>query len=717
MAAGMTTPASVLLCTALLLGAPARPARAQAAAPADPGASPGADATAAPEAAAPPVSPFASRAPARATPTGLGTSINPAFGVGLPTTPGVVPGTLPGTGTPARGAVGQGGTAPSGGPDDRALGVNAPGAFATPDALRDGAGPGGFASQGLLGAPPGGTIGGGPPNPNLGGLNLPVSLGSSFLLPTTGVLPLSGAVPGDTALGGGYTGNVRAQIEGALGLEPDRVPGVLIVPSLGVQELLTDNVNSSAHGRVADVVTTISPSILASVDTQRVQGSLAYSPNVQLYAVTGRQNQIDHELNAQATAVLVPDLLFVDLRGFATQQSTTGGYGQSAQPFYSQGQRAETSSFLFSPYVVHRLGDLLQVRAGYSLSYVDQSGDPAFGLANTGLDPATLAALSGAQNPSFRGTSTLSNREYVTLSTTPELGRLASTLQLRAEQDSGNGVLDGAHRNEAVEDVAYALNRFVALLGRVGYQDILYGGLPVTRIEQGVYGVGLRLTPSPASGLVVRYGHHDGFDSAFLNASYAVTARTRVFAGYSEGLTTDQEQISDTLADSTVDAAGVSLDSNTAAPLVLGDNLLGYQNSLYRLRRFSATAVTSYDLDSLSASVLYEKRTLVASGIGFAGYSDSGVSGVLSWSHVLDESTTSVLSGQYGTHRYDGSTTGLPTIGTGEQNTFSLTAGLSHRLSPTLTGTLQYTLTNQAGSGTSQGYLQNIVLVGLRKSF
>ena len=290
---------------------------------------------------------------------------------------------------------------------------------------------------------------------------------------------------------------------------------------------------------------------------------------------------------------------------------------------------------------------------------------------------------------------------------------MSNTLQLRGEQDSGTGVLDGAYRYEAVDDAAYAISRFVAVLGRIGYQDLRYAGFPVVAIDQAVWGAGLRLTPNPSSALVVRYGHHDGFDSAFVNASYALSARTRVFAGYSEGLTTDQEQIEDNLADSDVDQYGNTLDSHTAAPLLLTDDLLGLQNSLYHLRRFSATSITTYDTDSVSLNVLHESRSLVSTGIGYAGFSDKGTSAGVSWNHVLNETTTSTLAVQYGTTSYAGVNGGLG----GSEQVFTVNAVLSHAFTPTISGTLQYLLTDRPVSGQEQGSLQNIALVGLRKTF
>lgn len=539
---------------------------------------------------------------------------------------------------------------------------------------------------------------------------------SSFLLPATGVSVGS-------IVGGGYFGNVRSQVDQALGLAAPQAPGFTVIPGIGLQELVTDNVEETSRPRIADLVTTISPSIVIGANTQRIQGTLAYSPNIQLYAVTGQQDQVDHELNGSATVTLVPDLLFVDLRGYATQQATAGGFSPVGQPLYSQQDRTETTGFTFSPYVVQRLGDLLQVKAGYSLEYLNQSGDPAFGALDTGLlTPAQLAALQAAgQLPSFLGNNTLTHVEYATLSTTPELGRVSNTLQLRGEQDSGVGVLDGAYNYEAVDDVAYAVSHFVALLGRFGYQDLQYSGFPGVQVSQAVWGGGLRLTPNPDSAIVVRYGHQDGFDSAFLNASYALTARTRVFAGYSEGLSTDQQQIEDNLAGSDVDQFGDTLDSHTAAPLLLTDNLLGNQNNLYRLRRFSATSATSYDLDTISLNVLFEKESLVATGIGFTGYSDSGVSGSVSWTHLINETTSTLASVQYGTRNFSGLSTGVQAItglsSAGTEQVFTLNASLSHAFSPTLEGSVHYTLNNRPSSTGEQGFLQNIALVGLRKTF
>jgi hypothetical protein len=96
-----------------------------------------------------------------------------------------------------------------------------------------------------------------------------------------------------------------------------------------------------------------------------------------------------------------------------------------------------------------------------------------------------------------------------------------------------------------------------------------------------------------------------------------------------------------------------------------------------------------------------------------------------SWQHDLAPDMSFNATGQYGLNTNTGSL-----IGSGNQNTstLSITAALTKQFSATLSGSVRYTYTSQVGgqyaqsSGLLNGfntgtYSQNVLLVGLRKSF
>ena len=95
-------------------------------------------------------------------------------------------------------------------------------------------------------------------------------------------------------------------------------PAWTIVPSLNVSETYIDNVLMISAPRDSDIYTSINPSISIQGDTQRVQATAVYDPNVMIFPGYSGLNQIDENGAAQATITLVPDTLFLNLQGFAS---------------------------------------------------------------------------------------------------------------------------------------------------------------------------------------------------------------------------------------------------------------------------------------------------------------------------------------------------------------------------------------------------------------
>ena len=543
-------------------------------------------------------------------------------------------------------------------------------------------------------------------------------------LPPVGV-NLGGESPAGVNRG---TGDLRGLVGDLLGTPAEEDRAFTLLPSIGIQELLTDNVFQASKPRRADLVTSILPQLTLSGQTRRVQANITYAPNVQLYAATGQQNQVAQLFNGYALLTAVPDTLFLRLRGNGSQQAANGNYAQNNLPYNSTSNRVNTQSFEAAPYLTHRFGGDGTAQVGYTLSYSSQSGATPTGTVPNGttlgnsLNNALLAQALGNQalgNQAFGNSTTLSNEESASYTTGENLGRFSDTVRVDSTQYSGTGatILNGAHQTFATNDFGYGVNRTVALLGSFGYEDIAYPGFPPVAIQDVTWSAGVRLTPNQNSAAILKYGHKDGFNALTLSASFTVTDRLRVFANYSESLTSSQQELSDNLDASTVDQYGNTVSTATGAPTLVSDQLLGFQNSLYRLKRLSATAVSTYDRDLFSLTVEQETRRLVATTPGQGGYSDTGVSGSVTWTHNINPN----LSGQ-ATLLYSSTTTN--TLPASHSQTAGLILQTGYAFTPTLTGTLEYFVTRQTSSGAAQVFqqnggrnvLQNAVLIGLRKS-
>lgn len=540
-------------------------------------------------------------------------------------------------------------------------------------------------------------------------------------------------------LGGGYSslpatvtdtrvGDLRGQLQQYLpGLLP-RGPGpaFLVSASLGVDAGLTDNALRVGQPRRADAFTVLSPALRVSGDTSRLRVNLNYAPVASIYAQTSGQTRFDQFGNGAALATLVPEAVFLDLRGSVTQQSRTGGYGQtSGTVALNRNDQIQSTSFSVTPYAEHRFGGLGTARLGYSFARTIQNG---YGRQEAG-STQTFLFNDGFGTPGNLTT----QRERASFVTGENLGRVNDVTVLEAVQYSGVGAYRGAHRNQVTNDVGYAVTRTITALAGFGYQDLRFDGAPGVRVREPIWSAGVRLAPNPDSSVTITYGRRDGFNAAAVDGSYSPTARTRVFLRYTTGLTTDAEEQQNLLATTNVGPTGLLTDSVTGAPVSSSSGAFGTQNGLYRLRRFSVTGLLLLNRDSVSVSLQQDDRASVSAvpaGLGGAAQatgSNSGVVGTLAWEHELSPALSSSASLSYGVD--DNSLAGAGS--SGSQRTVQTSLALNYTFAETLAGSARYLFTDRSGGGRTgpavagppgsgqpgQTLTENLLLVGLRKSF
>ena len=549
-------------------------------------------------------------------------------------------------------------------------------------------------------------------------------------LPGGGPLPTTGL---DTV----RLGDLRGALESYLPNAPPRTVGRnwQVSASVGADLGLTDNAYRVNSPRRADVFALITPAVVVSGDTAHVQANAVYAPSISIYANNGNQTRVDQFGQAGALVTFVPDTLFLNLRGSVTESSATGGFGTNGfgnggQQGFNRNNQVTSVALSASPYVQHRFGGWGTGVLAYSVAQTLQ--DSAFG--NSGQ---VNGQVNGFGNQAFYGSTgnLTTQQERATFTTGENFGRVNDTVALSATQYDGVNSYRGAYRNEASNTTAYAVTRAVTALATIGYQDLRYGGTPGYRYSGPLWNVGGRYAPNPNLSLTLTYGERDGFSDFAADGYWSPSARTAIYVRYGTGLTSDAENLQSTLATTTVGPTGQLTDRTTGAPVSGTNGFFGTQNNLYELRRFSVTGLLSLDRDSFTASLSNEQRTSVSTTVSNAGQgvvppgtSTNGTYGSVGWGHQLSDRLTSNVSVSYGVND-NGSALGL---GSGSQTSFSGTAGLFYIISPTLTGSARYSHTTQSGSGLngfntintfnnngfrSGSYTENLLLVGLRKSF
>jgi uncharacterized protein (PEP-CTERM system associated) len=481
-------------------------------------------------------------------------------------------------------------------------------------------------------------------------------------------------------------------------------PGWTFTPSLTLQEALNDNVFQTETDRRWDLISYVTPGIAISGDTQNVQLRLVYQPTVEYYVRNTSLNQLAQQLNAVGDITLWQDHLYLDLRATAGVGSASGsqpglgyGAGASGQPTtgltgLTKQNSTQFTSFAASPYFLQQFDTYGTLKLGYTLSYSTSSNNAGF----TAL-PVNTTGPSATQT---------TNEGLVQFTTGTFLERTTDTVLVDASQFQGSGATPSGHNDIATNQVTYVVNRGISVLGSFGYEDIDYGGLNSLAIHDLTWQVGTTLTPNPRSTLTMSYGHVQGANSLSVNGLYAATARTSINVNYAQQLGTELQQLESQLSATTINDAGIPVNSRTGAPLTNGNNLLGTPSQLYRSETATVGTTTQLDRDIITLNLQYAAYT--SAGAGASG-STNGLTGTANWTHSLSDDLTLNVSGSYGLRWLNDP---------GARNAFiAATGSLRYALSATVSTSLSYAFYDLNSTEQGQSLYQNVLILSLTKQF
>lgn len=515
----------------------------------------------------------------------------------------------------------------------------------------------------------------------------------SIVQPATGAEPDAAdaaALAHQVQLLGGYSQNVGT--------------GWNITPSLGLQEVFNDNVLETSSNRQWDLISSVTPGLAVYGDTPNAQVRVNYQPSLLYYARDSSLNQIAQQLSALGNFTLWQDHLYLDVRGFAGIGAANGnapglGYGTNgangqgtSTAILNKQNSTQFTSFEASPYIVQSFGDYGTLKIGYTINQSSQYS--AGGVTNA-----------NGTNSNASSTQT-SNEELIQYTTGQYFDRIVNTVAADATQFSGTGGSAAGHNSTFTDTLNYVLNRTFLVIGTVGYEDINYGSGTTIAIHDLVWSIGTTVTPNPLSSITVTYGHQNGVDSLSFNGRYALTARTTIFASYQTQLGTQLQAIQNQLESSTVNNNGTTVNSQTGAPVFVGNNLLGTQTQVYRSRSLTVGTTTLLDRDTVSLNAQFSGYTLL--GSASAGQDSSGITGTASWVHQLREDLTLSSSASYG-RRW--SSPG------GQSLYLAATGALTYNISATLSTSVSYSFYDVNANGLGQSMYQDLVILSLNKQF
>ncbi len=522
-------------------------------------------------------------------------------------------------------------------------------------------------------------------------------------------------VPQNTALGGGLV-NLRDLVDSPVlqGQERQFQWNASIAAYAGY----TDNVGQSGGGyaqgnQIASTEEHITPSIGVTMDANHLTGSLTYSPDFRFYNDAPRYNRISQNLGAQALATLVEDQLFV--------QATAGAGPASASPLstynnnrlISNQSQTQVYSYSIMPYLVHRFGDFATLRASYAYS------------GSTFDNSAYNNTVPNNANARLNNSGSATQTEDVQLTSGADFETFNHALEASSSQFLGGGSERGGYRNSVTYTLNYALNRFITLIGTIGYESVHYSGTNIGGVQtsrdyssNGLIGqAGVKYTPNEDSDLSVLYGHIDGGDSLTATGNLRPTGRLSLSLTSSTALTTNGQDASFGGVGS---LNGGGLGAPSGVPTAYGFGAYGANNQLYRLTRTSGSAIYALDRDSFGLTLSYSQTSspnATAAGVksGLVAGSSTNSLASLTWQHTLTEDISSSVGVNYGQSRYNGRS----------QPISGATVRVSDQINQSLSAQLLYTYAREQGYlrsqfgavPSNQVQSSNEVLVGLIQTF
>ncbi len=453
-------------------------------------------------------------------------------------------------------------------------------------------------------------------------------------------------------------------------------PNLQITGQFGASEEYTDNAGavagSGARAAGGDLITAFQPGIVITDNSQRLQVNIDYHPIAQIYAENSSFSQFEEQGSGDVTATLLPGWLFLDARGSISQQAVFGGLGPATTVTLSPDERETVSSFSVSPYVTRTFGGTGTAQAGVSYSYsaTDTPGALQSGAGQAAFPQSQFQQNQYQQNLGAYGSSEQgTERAYANFTTGENYGRLLDRAGIDASYYTGAGALAGGRRVLATDDASYALSRRVTLLGEAGYESLDYPRSGYSYIGA-VGSGGVKLTFAQNSSATLEYRYTDGFGSIFAQVSVQATPRIRVFGGYSESITTFDQDQTNALLDGGDSETGVAASALQAAPLLSTSNFFGANQNLQRLHRLDASATYLADFDTVTLSVHRQTSDPVGRQVSnLAPVTTSGVFASISERHLLSDTLSLTGLLQYGSNQ-----TGLVASGSGD--VVSVSAGI-----------------------------------------
>jgi uncharacterized protein (PEP-CTERM system associated) len=471
-------------------------------------------------------------------------------------------------------------------------------------------------------------------------------------------------------------------------------PGIVITPSIGLNEAYTDN-TAGLQKSQPDLVTQISPGIGINGETAKTKINFNYQPIFNHFDLGNSPDRVDQNLDGMATITPIADELRVDIRASANEAGASGNSSNQQGIIIPAANQILYYLGTITPHLTERYRDIATLELTYSINSTNTSVDGTKSLINQGIS----------------STDSLGQDAELTIGSAESFGRLSLRADFKHTANTGSGMNTASTTDVDVLGGSYHIDRVYSLSGSVGYQSIDYpaNGQTLPYHSEGLtWSVGLSITPNEDSAISLGYGKQQGSYNPSIQAGYALGPRTNITASY---LVSVENQLSATLQNArflTYDQFGNAVDSRTGLPFSAVNQTFGSQNVLFRDK--PAVINISHQLvrSSISLTAQYEVRT--------------SLSGPASSTEVFGATInytrefTPLINGNVRIGYVQSTSSGFGSL-TSHNESISVSAALFYQLSDSVTiNVIENYFNNTSGLAANESKTQQLT-VGLRKSF
>lgn len=478
---------------------------------------------------------------------------------------------------------------------------------------------------------------------------------------------------------------------------PPGAPLWLVIPRIGGSVEFTDNVNDAqaGQGRVADVVTTISPGLYIGGDSPHLTANLDYGPDIQRHFAEPSQDYIDQNLFFEAVGRLkADDSLDLDASGSAFQSAHNGSFAAFPTSDLTSANRIATYAAQLSPVARTHFNSVGDNELRYVVGETWFSGNT--GIIGTGIN---------GTGPGNGVSTSISNATYQELRETldsGDTGKLVSnSINLDGQQTNVDNGIGSNRQGLATDEVRLHLRSNFALVGAGGWQVIDYENPQIPNLNGPTWYGGFIYQPNRDSQVTLNYGRRNGSNSFLGDLRYTITPITTVFANYQQTTSTPQQVILGNLNNAVLGPTGTTLNATTGLPLSLNNNELTLQNDIDQLRNFSASIVTQFETDRFTLTGTHEELTSLT---GLTP-NDQYNGGSLAWNRSLNELNGLLILTSYYERGFEHT-----------HSSYSLIS-LSHEFGQDLFGSVSYSFAYSDTQNPSSTVFRNSLVFSLRKVF